>query len=58
MKRLTNMLKMNFMFEKLTPIQHEQVVKVMRLKKVKEDELIIKEGDQGDEMYIVDRLTL
>ena len=55
MKRLTNMIKLNFMFEKLSSIQQEQIVKAMSLKVVKANESIIKEGDQGDEMYIVDR---
>lgn len=55
MKRLSNMLKMNFMFEKLSSIQQEQIIKAMSLKVVKENDSIIREGDDGDEMYIVDR---
>ena len=56
MKRLSDMLKKNFMFEKLSSIQQEQIVKVMSLKAIKANDSIIEEGEEGDEMYIVDRL--
>ncbi len=43
------------MFQKLSPLQKDLIYAVMHLKEVKKDEVIIREGDQGDEMYIVDR---
>lgn len=43
------------MFENLTAIQREKIFKVMTLKSVKAGEVIIEEGDKGDEMYVVDR---
>jgi hypothetical protein len=46
------------MFEKLSPTQKENIYKVMQFRKVVKNETIIKEGDHGDEMYIVDRLLL
>ena len=33
----------------------EQVIRVMTQRRVAVDEMVIKEGDRGDEMYIVDR---
>ena len=35
----------------------EQVIRVMTQRRVAVDEMVIKEGDRGDEMYIVDRYT-
>ena len=49
------MLAANFMFQHLTAIQKDKVFRVMTLRHVEVDEVIIKEGDKGDEMYIVDR---
>jgi CRP-like cAMP-binding protein len=52
------MLANNFMFQNLSSIQKEQIFKVMSLKHVKANVIIIKEGDQGDEMYIIDRFFI
>lgn len=54
LERVSNMVKTNFMFQHLTPTQREQIFSVMSLKRVSADEMIIKEGDNGDEMYIID----
>jgi CRP-like cAMP-binding protein len=43
------------MFQKLSPIQKDLIYAVMQLREVKNEEVIIREGDKGDEMYIVDR---
>eukprot|EP00981_Chlorochromonas_danica_P004506 scaffold911_cov162-Ochromonas_danica.AAC.9 len=53
--RLSNMLGKSFMFESLSPIQKDHIFKVMEGKDVKAGDVVIKEGDQGDDMYIVDR---
>lgn len=52
--RIGHHLKSNFMFQHLQASQRDQIFQVMKLRDVKADELIIKEGDAGDEMYIVD----
>jgi hypothetical protein len=49
------MLANNFMFANLSPIQKGNIYKVMKLRDVKAGEVIIREGDQGDEMYIIDK---
>lgn len=54
LERLSDMVKSNFMFQHLTNAQKEQIFQVMRLKFVTADQTIIKEGDAGDEMYIID----
>lgn len=54
-QRITEMLRDNFMFANLTAIQRDQIFKVMTLKSVKANEVIIEEGAKGNEMYIVDR---
>jgi hypothetical protein len=43
------------MFENLSALQREQIFKVMTVKPVRANEVIIEEGALGDEMYIVDR---
>jgi cGMP-dependent protein kinase len=53
--RISSMLRNNFMFENLTALQKEQIFSVMTLKNVKAQETVIAEGDEGNEMYIVDR---
>lgn len=52
--RIADMLKANFMFQSLSAQQRDQVFRVMKLRNVAADELIIKEGDNGDEMYVID----
>jgi len=49
------MLSTSFMFQSLSPIQKDLVYTVMQSRDVEAGEWIIKEGDKGDEMYIVDR---
>lgn len=48
------MVKTNFMFQSLSPAQKQQIYQVMKLKVVKQGELIINEGDVGEAMYIID----
>ena len=52
--RVSAMVKSNFMFQHLSAQQREQIFSVMTLKAVEEGELIIREGDPGDVMYIID----
>lgn len=54
LSRISDMVKTNFMFQNLSPVQRDQIFQVMKLRTVVADELIIKEGDKGDEMYIID----
>jgi hypothetical protein len=54
MARIEEMVRANFMFQSLSRQQREQIFWVMKLRTVKEGELIIKEGDEGDVMYIID----
>lgn len=49
------MIKENFLFKKLDESQRSSIIKGMQLKEVKPDEVVIKEGEDGDEMYLVDR---
>jgi hypothetical protein len=53
--RISKMLANNFMFENLTVTQKEKAYKVITSRNVAVDEVIIREGDKGDEMYIIDR---
>eukprot|EP01035_Chromulina_nebulosa_P018186 gene18186-23844_t len=52
--RISSMTKSNFMFANLYPVQRDQIFQVMQLRHVKEGDNIIREGDKGDEMYIID----
>ena len=52
--RIKELVNSNFMFSKLTQVQKELLYKVMIAYDVKKDEIIIKEGDNGDEMFIID----
>jgi hypothetical protein len=45
------------MFQNLSPLQKDLIYAVMNLREVKKEEVIIREGDKGDEMYIVDSGT-
>ncbi len=53
--RISEMIKANFMFQHLSPSQKAQIFQVMRLKNVEAGDLIIKEGDVGDCMYLIDQ---
>jgi cAMP-dependent protein kinase regulator len=48
------MVQANYMFQHLSPQQKDQIFQIMALRQVKSGETIIKEGDHGDMMYIVD----
>ena len=54
LERVSAMVRTNFMFQHLSAQQREQIFSVMTLRAVEADELIIREGDAGDEMYIID----
>lgn len=54
MRRVSEMTKANFMFQSLSAQQKEQIFQVMTLRRVKAGDMIIREGDEGDEMYIID----
>ncbi len=49
------MVKGHFLFAKLDDAQRTLLLKVMRLRVVKNGEVIIREGEAGDEMYVIDR---
>eukprot|EP01034_Spumella_vulgaris_P021903 gene21902-27980_t len=51
--RVLKMLNANFMFENLSPVQKDNICKVMKLRNVTVGQMVIKEGDRGDEMYII-----
>ena len=53
--RLAKMVQANFMFQHLSPMQRDRIFKVMSVKNVTSGELIIREGDEGDCMYIIDK---
>jgi hypothetical protein len=55
LSRLSSMVSANFMFQSLSPAQKEQIFQVMKRKAVVSGEYVIREGDIGNEMYIVDR---
>ena len=52
--RISTMVQANYMFQHLSPQQKDQIFQIMALRHVKSGETIIKEGDHGDMMYIVD----
>ncbi len=52
---MLKMLNTNFMFENLSPVQKDNICKVMKLRNVTVSQQVIKEGDHGDEMYIINR---
>lgn len=52
------MLNSSFLFDHLSPLQRDHIYKVMKLRDTKANEIVIKEGDLGDEMYVVDRYDL
>jgi len=54
LERVSAMVRTNFMFQHLSALQREQIFSVMTLRDVEADELIIREGDAGDEMYVID----
>ena len=56
--KVLKMLNNNFMFQNLSIVHKENIAKVMKLRNVTVNQYVIKEGDRGDEMYIVNRWEL
>ena len=52
--RISEMTKANFMFQSLNHDQRSKIYQVITLRDVKAGEHIIREGDDGDEMYLID----
>lgn len=52
--RISEMTKANFMFQSLSPDQRTKIFQVITLRDVAAGEDIIREGDDGDEMYLID----
>ena len=57
-ERLATKLKMSFMFNALTNDEFEIVLNAIEEKKYSKDDAVIKQGDDGAELYIVDSGTL
>jgi len=56
--RIAERLSKTFMFASLDPKEQEIIIDSMEEKKVKAGEWIIKQGDDGDNLYVIDRGTL
>ena len=52
--RLTTMVQCNSMFESLTVQQKDYLFQRMTYRIIPSGDIVIKEGDEGDEMYLVD----
>lgn len=52
--RIASATSNNLLFRNLEPDQKREVVDAMFERSVKKDELIIKQGDEGDNFYVVD----
>ena len=52
--RISEMTKANFMFQSLNSDQRTKIYQVITLRDVVAGENIIREGDDGDEMYLID----
>lgn len=52
--RLDQMVSSNFMFQHLSDHQKKQVFTVMKRRQVSAGDVVILEGDAGDELYIID----
>lgn len=52
--KISTIFSTSFMFQNISPIQKDHIYKVLTPRDVSAGEFIIREGDQGDEMYIVD----
>ena len=52
--RISDMTKANFMFQSLSHDQKTKIFQVITLRDVEAGESIIREGDDGDEMYLID----
>ena len=58
MERIMKKLNQNFMFSKLGQKEKEIVVKAMQSRDVTAGETVIQEGDEGNELFVVDSGTL
>ena len=56
--RIIKKLNQNFMFSRLEETEKRKVVMAMQDKKLKTGEMVIREGDEGKELFIVDEGTL
>ena len=54
-KRIRAALKGNFLFQNLPATQTKQIYDVMRRKHVKAKEVVIQQGDKGEEFYVLDQ---
>ena len=52
--RIAKLTKTNFLFQHLLPDQLVKLYSVFQKVKVKKDQVIIRQGDQGDKFYVVD----
>lgn len=57
-KRLENLLSKNFMFNSLDNNDFETVINAIEEARFSTDEIVVKEGDKGDVMYIVEEGSL
>ena len=53
-KRIKAALKGNFLFQNLPTSQTRQIYDVMKRKQVKAGEVVIKQGDKGEEFFVLD----
>lgn len=56
--RIMERLQKAFMFASLDPKEQDIIINSMEEKKVKANEWIIKQGDEGDNLYVIDKGTL
>ena len=56
--RIFKKLNQNFMFSRLEQSEKDVIVLAMQSINVKKDEVVIKEGDEGNELYVVDSGSL
>ena len=57
-RRIREKLKLSFVFTALDAKELEVVVDAMDEKKCKASDVVIKQGDEGDNLYVVDAGTL
>lgn len=56
-ERIANAVRVNFLFAHLNEQQRAKIFDVMQRVPVKKDEVVIRQGDQGDWFYVVDRYS-
>ncbi len=52
--RITALVQDNFLFAKLSDSKRQLIIRAMRSREVEENEIVITEGEKGDDMYIID----